>query len=170
MEYYGNVQLWGPNNGSANGLPASSPDGGNYVGADGDFGQGAIQQTINGLTVGDSYDVSFYWAGAQQAGFTGASTEQWQVSLGSQTLDTAVVNVASQGFTGWTQTTLNFTADSPSDVLSFLAVGTPNGVPTFAVLDGVSVNAATVPDTTSTALLAGLTVSAMGFVARRLRK
>jgi len=46
---YGPVQLWGPNNGSNNGLPASSPDGGNYAAADGAFGVAAISQIINGL-------------------------------------------------------------------------------------------------------------------------
>ena len=34
---YGNLSLWGPNNGSANGLPASSPAGGNFIGMDSDF-------------------------------------------------------------------------------------------------------------------------------------
>src|ERR1700754_1679619 len=31
----GNVKLWGPGDGSNNGLPATSPDGGNYIAADG---------------------------------------------------------------------------------------------------------------------------------------
>jgi hypothetical protein len=161
----GNVQLWGPNNGSNNGLPASSPDGGNYVAADGAFQQGAIQQTISGLTVGASYEVSFYWAGAQQSGFTGPTTEQWQVSFGSQTQSTAIVNNESHGFTGWMQQAFTFTAGSASQVLSFLAVGTPNGVPPFSLLDGVAVNA--VPEPTTLALLV---IGSLGFVALRLRR
>jgi hypothetical protein len=80
---YGNVQLWGPGNGSVNGLPASSPDGGNYLAADGAFHAGAITQTITGLVVGDEYTVGFWWAAAQQYTFNGATTEQWQVTLGS---------------------------------------------------------------------------------------
>lgn len=86
---YGHLTLWGPNNGSANGLPASSPDGGNYVAEDGAFQIQPIQQTINGLTAGDKYNVSFYWGGAQQNGFTGPTTEAFDVSLGSETHSTA---------------------------------------------------------------------------------
>ena len=78
------LQLWGPANGSNNGLTASSPDGGNYIGADGAYQVGAITQSITGLTVGQQYSVGFYYAGAQQDGFSGATTEQWLVSLGNQ--------------------------------------------------------------------------------------
>ena len=73
---FGNLQLRGPGNGSANGLPASSPVGGNYVAADGAYQVGAITQTINGMTPGNSYTVSFYYAGAQQYSFNGPTTEQ----------------------------------------------------------------------------------------------
>ena len=141
----GNLKLWGPGTGSNNGLPASSPDGGNYVAADGAYQNGAISQTINGLTVGDSYTVSFWWAGAQQSGFTGATTEQWKVSFGSQTQSTAVVHNASHGFTGWMQDSFTFKADKTSDLLSFFAVGTPNGVPPFVLLDGVDLEANKTP-------------------------
>jgi len=89
---YGNLKLWGPNDGSANGLPASSPDGFNYVGADGAFQVGAISQTITGLTVVAQYTVGFWWGAAQQDGFTGATTEQWQVSLGGQTQYTSIIS------------------------------------------------------------------------------
>ncbi len=150
---FGNLQLWGPGNGSNNGLPATSPDGGNFVAADGAFDVGAITQTINGLTAGNTYTVGFWWAGAQQSGFDGDTTEQWQVSLGSQTQSTAVVNNVSHGFTGWMFQTFNFTADSSSDVLSFLAVGTPDGVPPFVLLDGVSLNANTSTPEPGTCLL-----------------
>jgi hypothetical protein len=151
---YGNLKLWGPADGSANGMPATSPDGGNFVAADGAFQIGAIQQTITGLTTGDAYTVGFWWAGAQQSGYNNATTEQWQVSLGGQTQSTVVVSNASHGFTGWVHKTFTFTADNTSDVLSFLAVGTPNGVPPFVLLDGVTV-AAAVPEPGSWSLMAG---------------
>jgi Protein of unknown function (DUF642)/PEP-CTERM motif len=154
---FGNLQLWGPGNGSANGLPATSPSGGNYVGADGAFEVGAISQTINGLTAGNSYVVSFWWGGAQQSGFTGATTEQWQVSLGGQTQSTVVLNNASHGFTGWQSQSFTYTATSSSELLSFLAVGTPTGVPPFVLLDGVTLNASSVPEPgTITLMLGGL--------------
>ena len=160
----GNVKLWGPGDGSANGLPASSPDGGNFIAADGAYQTGPISQTVNGLTTGKSYTVSFYFAGAQQYGFTGATTDQWLVSLGSQQLATAVLSDTSHGFTGWQYTSLTFTATATSEVLSFLAVGTPSGVPPFTLLDGVSMVAA--PEPGSAAMLV-TGVLAIAFFARR---
>ncbi len=148
------LELWGPGNGSANGLPATSPAGGNYLAADGAFAVSPIEQTINNLTVGGKYTVGFWWAGAQQYPFTGATTEQWQVSLGSQTQMTAVSPNASHGFTGWMYQSFTFTADNSSDVLSFVAAGTPNGVPPFVLLDGVTMNAAT-PEPGTLALSVG---------------
>jgi len=152
---YGNLQLWGPGNGGAvgNNLPATSPAGGNYVAEDGAFQVGAVSQTINGLVVGQSYSLSFWFAGAQQQGFTGATTEGFQVSLGGVTQDTAILNNADHGFTGWQQKTFNYTATSATEVLSFLAVGTPNGLPPFTLLDGVSL---TGPAATTTPLPAAL--------------
>jgi hypothetical protein len=162
----GNVTLWGPGNGSANGLGAS-PDGGNYIAADGAYEVAPISQTIGGLTVNAKYAVSFYYAGAQQSGFTGTTTEAWDVSLGGQTLDTTTLNDANHGFTGWQYTTLTFTATSTSEVLSFLAAGTPSGEPPFSLLDGVSMTQVTaVPEPASAAMmLTGL--MAIGVIVRR---
>ena len=109
---------------------------------DSDFQGVPITQTRNGLTVGDKYTVNFYWAGAQQSGFTGASTDQFIVDFGGSTQSTAMVDVASEGFSGWQHQSFTFTADNTSDVLSFLASGSVSGVPSFALLDGVSVFAA----------------------------
>jgi len=160
------LNLWGPRDGSANGLGAS-PMGGNYIGADGNYGVGALTQTINGLVIGQSYNLSFYWAAAQQAGFRGLNTEQWIVSLGNQTLSTAVYNNADQGFSGWMAQTFTYTATSTSEVLSFLARGTPTGEPPFSLLDGVSLTA-NVPEPSSTALfLGGLVLLGCAVRARR---
>jgi hypothetical protein len=167
----GNLKLYGPGDGYANGLPASSPDGGNYVGADGAFQVGAITQTISGLTALHTYAVSFYWAAAQQSGFGcvsnpanpgGCTTDQWQVSLGGQTLSTPVAStgVAQGGFSGWMYQTLVFTATSSSEVLSFLAVGTPSGEPPFALLDGVTLTATPEPGTFM--LMAGTILLGLG--------
>jgi hypothetical protein len=158
--------LWGPHNGSPNGLPATSPAGGNFVALDADpLFRGALSQTINGLTAGKSYVAGFYWAGAQLSTTSGPTTEQLQVSLGSQTQLTGVVNNASEGFTGWQHQTLTFTADSTSDTLSFLAIGTPSGLPPFVLLDGVSLTA--VPEPATLSLLA---IGLVGVGALRLRR
>jgi hypothetical protein len=165
---YGNVSLWGPNNGSANGLPASSPAGGNFVGEDSDFQVVPITQTLNGLTVGDKYTVNFYWAGAQQSGFTGASTDQFIVGFGGSTQSTAMVDVASEGFSGWQHQSFTFTADNTSDVLSFLASGSVSGVPSFALLEGVSVFAAAPEPATWALMLVG--VGSLGAASRMRRR
>ena len=58
-------------------LPANDPDGGNFVALDGDPDyNGALTQTINGLTKGAQYTVSFDWATAQYADRSGETTEQ----------------------------------------------------------------------------------------------
>jgi len=161
----GTDYLWGPGNGSPNGL-TTSPDGGNFVAADGGYDPGPISQTLNGLTIGNPYTVGFWWAGAQSRPGTGPTTEQWQVSFGSQTQDTPIVSNASEGFTGWTYESMNFTASATSDVLSFLAAGTPTGEPPFSLLDGVTVN---VPEPSCTLLLAGVGVVGAGLSKLRRR-
>lgn len=151
---YGNLKLWGPGNGANNGLSAS-PTGGNYIAADGAFGVKAVSQTINGLTAGKDYVVSFDWAGAQQYRYDGANTERWQVSLGNETKLTSVYNNPNHGFSGWTHESFTFTAQSTSALLSFLAHGTPEGVPPFSLLDGVSMQAAAVPEPTTWMMMLG---------------
>jgi hypothetical protein len=176
-QFNNNVWFWGPDNTSpvANGFTAS-PNGGafaaldSYVTANAGVTVGPISQTINGLVAGKTYALSFYWAGAQQAGYTGATTDQLLVSLGAQTVDTSILNVASQGFSGWTQTTLDFTATGTSELLSFLAQGTPAVTdPPFALLDGVDLEQVTppAPDVASTLGLFGFAAVALGFAGRR---
>lgn len=165
---YGAMSLWGSNNGGVNTIPASSPDGGNFLGADGAYEVGAITQTISGLVAGQQYAVSFWWAGAQQNGYNGVTTEQWQVSLGSETHATAVYTDASHGFSGWMQQSFTYTATASSEVLSFLAAGTPSGEPPFSLLDGVSLNVA-VPEPASLSLLA-VGIAALGGLHRYRRR
>ena len=162
----GNLKLYGPNGGtgnsaySANGMPATSPTGGDFVGADGAYGVGAISQVVGGLSVGANYLLSFYWAAGQQAGFTGITTESWNVGFGSQSFNTATVTTPSQGFTPWARATMVFTATSANQTLAFLAAGTPSGQPPFSLLDGVSVTFAPEPSAWAMLIfgLAGLLV------------
>ena len=123
-----------------------SPNGGNFVALDGDVNaRGRITQTISGLTIGKEYAVSFDWAATQLANRKGATTEQILVGFGSQSAFTSVVPNPSMGFTGWFTEKFIFHATSTSQVLSFLSIGTPKGLPPIAALDGVSVTAVPEP-------------------------
>ena len=151
---YGYLPLWGPSSpygGSNNGYVAS-PDGGYFVGADGAFGVDPISQTITGLVAGAKYKLSFQWAGIQQAGYNGAQTEAWEVSLGNETYKTPVYNNPQHGFSGWMKQSFTFTATGPTEVLKFIARGTPDGVPPFSLLDGVSLTSA-VPEPATWAMM-----------------
>ena len=160
------LTLWGPNNGSANGLPATSPGGGNFVAMDGNYSVGALTQTINGLVAGTTYALTFDWGLAQQQYYTDPNSGHLQVSLGSQTGSTPSVSIGSEGFSGWLPAVLTFTATSSSELLSFLAAS-PAGAPPFLLLDDVALNA-TVSEPASIALL-GAAVLGLGLVSRRRR-
>jgi hypothetical protein len=149
-------KLWGPGTGSNNGLPASSPTGGNFLAGDGDSQfRAPISQLVTGLTIGSTYDLHFYYAGAQQQGKYGATTESWQVGFGNDVQSTPILNDVSMGFTGWRQIDMLFTATSTQQLLSFLAIGTPNGLPPISLLDGVSLTQVSlVPEPASLALMA----------------
>ncbi len=120
---------------------ASLPVGSNFVALDGDptvGSGGSISQVLNNLTVGANYLVSFYWAAGQLQSESGATTEQVLVSLGNQSQATQVVSNASQSSTPWTQQSFIFQATSATETLTFLAQGTPTGLPPMVALDGVS--------------------------------
>lgn len=147
---------------------ASMNIGNNFMGLDGDStARGALQQTINGLTAGTVYTLTFDWAAAQLADRTGATTEQLQVSLGGNTLLTGVLSDASQSSTIWHQATMTFTATGSSEVLSFLSLGAPSGLPPMALLDNVSLTN-TVPEPATWGLML-VGVAAVG-ASLRLRR
>jgi hypothetical protein len=149
------------------GFPATSPDGGNFVEADGDPSYSdAFSQTITGLYAGKTYTVSFYQAAGQQDGFPGPTTERWQVSLGSETDLSSKYSLPQGGIGPWEKQYLTFTATASSEVLTFLAVGTPGGAPPISFLDGVSLSA---PEPGSWALMI-VGVGAVGGILRRRRQ
>lgn len=160
------TKLWGPGDGSNNGFTATSPTGGNFIGADGAYEVGAITQTVMGLTIGTNYTLSFWWAAGQQQGFTGATTEAWNVSFGTQNYSTATVTTPNMGFTPWRLEMVAFQASTASQVLSFRAAGTPAGQPPFSLLDGISVVAGVGEPASGAVVLAGMAVL---WAARRRR-
>ena len=87
------------------------------------------------------------------------------MSLGNSTQLSSLVTLPQGGVSPWQQQVLTFTASAASEVLSFLAKGTPNGEPPISFLDGVSMTV--VPEPASLALLgAGL----VGFGMTRQRR
>lgn len=148
----------------------TSPDGGNYVAIDGGSQYTAtISQTLTGLTIGATYQVSFDMATSQIVGYAGTTENYWQVSFGSETQNSTTVQNPSENFTAWITQTLTFTADNTSDVLSFLAVGTPNSEPPMVLLDGVTVTGQGAPEPATYALM-GLGLVGVFAAARRLKR
>jgi hypothetical protein len=125
--------------GVTNTIPAAPPGGGNFIAVDGDASLvNSFTQTVNGLTPGTQYALTFYQAAGQQAGYSGTTTEQWQVTFGTQTLFSAVMTDPSHDFVPWQQQTLTFTATNTSEYLTFMALGTPDGLPPIVMLADVS--------------------------------
>jgi hypothetical protein len=155
---FGNVALYA-------GTPTD--EGNFFYGADAIFHPSVLSQTITGLTPGATYQLTFDWAVGQQQGFTGATTDHFSVTFGSQTQDTATVTNPSGGFTGWFAETMEFVASSTAQTLSFIAIGTcvtnPDAcvptapsAPPFALLDSVSLAAAVPESSTWAMMLLGL--------------
>lgn len=147
-------------------FPGVSPAGGNFFAGDSALTyEDAISQTISGLVSGKQYSLTFYQAGAQQAGYSGATTDEWQVTFGTSTQTSTLMNVPSGGDAAWNSQSMIFTATAASEVLTFLAVGTPNSDPPFALLDGVSMTQ--VPEPASITLMG---VGILGLAGLRRRR
>jgi hypothetical protein len=174
------LPLWGS---SADGSPA-----GNYFyGVDSTFQPSALSQAISGLTVGDEYTLTFDYAAAQQYLYSGYTTDQWVVTLGSQTIAmTPTIDLTSNGFSGWLTESVTFTyeGDGPNPNLltfvdngmggcnsSFLdcAINNPgaSGSPPFSLLDGVSLTAVPEPSTWAMMLLG---FAGLGYAGMRNRR
>jgi hypothetical protein len=127
---------------------------GNYVEADGNpIYESGFNYTVTGLTVGQTYTLSFYQGASQQTGFVGTTTNQWIVSLGTTGLSDCIgcgvfnstfgsnestysssdplasiaasplMTVPTGSAVGWNYVTVSLKADATTDLLSFLAWG-----------------------------------------------
>jgi PEP-CTERM motif len=163
--------------------PVTQPaDGGGafFYGVDSTFHPSALTQTISGLTVGQTYAVSFDWAAAQQTGYNGNSEDYFAVSLGSETEDTSTISLPQHTFSGWSTATLDFTATATSETLQFVDIGCAyvsgvcdfgnpgaSGAPPFSLLDNVSMTA--VPEPATWAMM-GIGFVGLGYAGFRGRR
>lgn len=139
------------------GSPASGTTG-NFVALDSDFpypsGMAPITQTLS-LINGDTYSLTFSYGVDEQVGYNGAPFDT-KLNVGIGGANTVVDVPDTLGLGVWHTDTINFTANSASELLSFLANGGPEGIPSFVILDNIVVtqtNTPTVPEPGSLALL-----------------
>jgi len=163
-----NAKIWGPANGVANGFTVS-PDGGYFLGGDGGYATGAFQQTVNGLTPGQQYELSFYWGGAQLTDEAAGYWTGWNITFGSENASVGGPSnqISGKGFGSWAYYTNIFTATSSTQTLSFLATGS-FGLPPITLLDGVKLSPVSVPEP-STMAMGGFATLLVGLMARRRR-
>ena len=153
--------------------PGPSPDAGNYFLADGGTPfSGALSQTLTGLTVGQLYKLSFWQASTQEDCLyddgvncdppgNANLTEKWQVTFGTTVLTSTTMSTPIHTSFPWNQQIMFFTATSATQVLKFLAQGTPDSGPPIVLLDGVTLEQA--PEARTSALLVlGLLCIAVG--------
>ena len=144
-------------------------DHGAFLALDGDYDTYPVDIAVS-TVAGQTYTVSFDWAAAQQAGFSGGTTDSVLVALGNDPAQgTGVVSVAQQGFSGWMDVTDTFVAQTTgTEELSFLAAGSP-AVPPFALVDNIDVSTAAAPEPNSLMLLGTGLAALGGFVRMRLK-
>jgi hypothetical protein len=148
--------------------PGASPDGGNAITQDAGNEVGTLQQTINGLIVGDHYQLTFYQATMQaiDANVNSSFSANWLVSLGGSAQYSTTMFNPYQGYSPWEQVTMDFTATSISEVLGFFANSPNAGQPPFLLLDGVDLE--DIPEPGSLAAIAAGLVG-LAFVQKRRR-
>jgi hypothetical protein len=167
-DQFGGTSLWDAANGGASNWDGKTASGvGNFAALDGDFGTRAITQTISGLTPGAQYYLSFNFAFSQQEKWNGDTLQNLTVGFGNNfTTTTPTFDLAEHSFSGWKSDGMFVTANSNSEVLSFLAYGNVP-VPPFALVSDVSLTGGVPELSTWAMMLTGF--AGLGFAGYRRR-
>ncbi len=147
-----NIFVWGPDfnggggpnrntPGPVNNGFQGSPNGGRFVGINGDYGQSKITQSLSGLDTTKTYALSFEYAGAQFTDELGATRQYWQIDAGASQFQTPDWTNPSQGFTDWVTYIAIFTPSNSNIDLDFTAFGftvnTAGSLNPFLLIDNV---------------------------------
>lgn len=147
-----NIFVWGPqfngSGGQGRNIPGpvnngfqGSPNGGKFVGIDGDYGQSKITQSVSGLDTTKTYTLSFEYAGSQFTDEVGDTNQKWIIDAGTSQFETPAWVNSSQGFTDWQVYTTTFTPSNSTIDLSFTAFGNAvsgsGSLPPFLLMDNV---------------------------------
>ncbi len=169
-----------------------SPTSGGFMILDGDPSfTGPLSQTINGLVVGQTYTLGFWYADGELSNRNGFISEQLTGCFGGVMTPgggcvggdgfstPTFFNSPSKAygfnnpsgvpgdFSGWQHVSIKFTAHSTSQLLSFLAVGSPsNNLPPVSFLDGVTLTGAPEPELWAMMIVG---FGGLGALARRRR-
>ena len=153
------------------------PNGDQYwLGMDGAYDPGPVTQSINTLTIGHTYTLTFDWAmsqfalGVDNSAVTGPTTQELTASLGSDSASTGMQGLDSMAFKGWMQFSTTFTAYATSEILTLSASGSPASLPPFLMISGVSLvdnTVSPVPEPSSMLLLGAGSLALIGVGLRR---
>ncbi len=132
--------------------------------------QASISQTLNGLTVGTTYQLKFYYnARTTNTGGSGGGYPTMNVTLGSDTLANGLAVTAVGGTNPYDVFTANYTATSTTAVLD-VTNGTPIGTgasDNTLLVDNFSLAPVSTPEPASLAMLG---ISAIGLLLLKRRR